>query len=92
MRCRINNSDAPFLKEKLGQLLAESEFTILSFVDHNFTPQGYTSLWLLSESHLALHTYPEHSKSYVELTSCIESKKEVFEELLQNLFEVSDLQ
>ena len=30
----------------------------------------YTKLWLLGESHLALHTFPEENKDYVELSSC----------------------
>ncbi|MCH2225233.1 MAG: S-adenosylmethionine decarboxylase [Crocinitomicaceae bacterium] len=91
LRCWVNNSDQLFLKTNLGRLLEESEFTVLSFIDHHFNPQGYTCLWLLSESHLAVHTYPEHSKSYVELTSCIEFKKDNFHRALTELFEVSEL-
>ena len=38
--------------------------------EHPFNPQGYTALWLLSESHFAVHTFPEFGKSYIELSSC----------------------
>lgn len=52
-------------------MLATSGHTILNFVEHHFEPQGYTALWLLGESHLAIHTFPEHGRSYVELSSCM---------------------
>lgn len=57
-------------KQELEKLLKESGFTILNYIDHAFNPQGFTSLWLLAESHCALHTFPEEGKAYVELSSC----------------------
>ena len=39
-------------------------------MDHHFSPQGYTALWLLTESHFAVHTFPEFGRSYIELSSC----------------------
>lgn len=38
--------------------------------EHHFSPQGYTALWLLSESHFAVHTFPEFGRTYIELSSC----------------------
>ncbi|MEL7222709.1 MAG: S-adenosylmethionine decarboxylase, partial [Bacteroidota bacterium] len=35
-----------------------------------FEPQGWTGIWLLAESHLAIHTFPEARKTYIELSSC----------------------
>lgn len=51
-------------------MLLGAGFTILNFVEHHFQPQGYTALWLLAESHCALHTFPEEERSYIELSSC----------------------
>jgi S-adenosylmethionine decarboxylase len=65
----------PFeLRKKYHTQLKESGFSVLSFVEYNFEPQGYTALWLLSESHFAIHTFPEEEKSYIELSSCIENQ------------------
>ena len=49
-----------------------SGFTVLAFTEHFFDPHGYTALWLLGESHLAIHTFPEEDKIYVEMSSCVE--------------------
>jgi len=56
--------------QAFSQLLKDSGFTILRFVDWKFLPFGYTALWLLAESHFALHSFPEEEKVYVELSSC----------------------
>jgi S-adenosylmethionine decarboxylase len=61
--------------------LKEAGFTILLFNEHHFPEQGYTCFWLLGESHLAIHTFPESGKSYIELSSCNKEKLEKFKKL-----------
>lgn len=53
-------------------ILKEAGFNILGIIDYKFTPQGYTRLYLLGESHFAIHTFPEEGKTYIELSSCNE--------------------
>lgn len=78
----------PFeLRKKYDSQLKNSGFGVLSFVEYNFEPQGYTALWLLSESHFAIHTFPEEGKSYIELSSCIEKQYIKFMELEGELVE-----
>lgn len=43
-----------------------------------FTEEGYTAIWLLGESHFAIHTFPEQGKTYIELTSCNPEKHDFF--------------
>ncbi len=66
------------LKETFDAILEGSGFTILNFMEHFFEPQGYTAIWLLGESHFALHTFPEENKTYIELSSCNETMYESF--------------
>ncbi len=66
----IKGSDHESLKSQMEEILNDSGFTILNFIDHKFLPEGYTALWLLAESHCALHTFPEANKTYIELSSC----------------------
>jgi len=86
----IKGSEEHVIKPKIGQLLEESGFTILNYVDHRFEPQGYTGLWLLAESHCALHTFPEEKKSYLELSSCNTQMYRVFKDKLTDYFVVSE--
>ncbi len=67
----------------LTNLLNKSNFIIVNHIEHHFEQQGYTCLWLISESHLAVHTFPEENKSYIELSSCNEQKNEIFKQLIE---------
>lgn len=66
------------LRNTFERVLKEVGFTIVLFNEHHFTAQGYTCFWLLGESHLAIHTFPESGKSYVELSSCNKIKRDLF--------------
>lgn len=66
----VKDIDPVKLKNYFSDLLALSGFEILNFQEHYFSPIGWTGLWLLGESHFAIHTFPESEKSYIELSSC----------------------
>lgn len=70
------------LVQELGGMLSRSGFHILDYVEHHFQPQGFTALWLLGESHLAVHTFPEFGRAYLELSSC---NREYFTRFLELL-------
>ncbi|MCP4181429.1 MAG: spermidine synthase [bacterium] len=76
----INNTNPSSLLEYYKHALTLSGFDILNISEHHFKPQGYTALFLLSESHLAIHTFPEEETAYIELSSCI---KEPFDEFIR---------
>lgn len=74
----ISNQTDVDIEYKFNDILRDSGFTVLNFVDHVFEPFGWTALWLLGESHFAIHTFPEENKYYWELSSCIEDKYDAF--------------
>lgn len=78
----IEETDPNKLKTGFQDLLTYSGFGILGFTDWHFTPQGYTCLFLLSESHLAIHTFPEHKQTYLELSSCVKEQFDKFVKLV----------
>jgi S-adenosylmethionine decarboxylase len=74
----LRQTDEQALKKRLEEMLREAGYGIVGFSEHYFEPQGYTCTWLLSESHCALHTFPEEGRSYVELSGCSEAKNQHF--------------
>ena len=70
------------ITDSYGKKLEQSGFTVLGFIEHVFDNEGYTAMWLLAESHLAVHTFPEEGKMYLELSSCNEERTKKFIELL----------
>lgn len=81
----ISETEPKKCKLIFDELLRLSGFTVLNFVEHYFDKQGYTCLWLLAESHLAIHTFPEEERCYVELSSCNEKKMDGFKRLIEPL-------
>ncbi len=81
----ITETDPLVLKNMFEQTLKKAGFTIVNFVEYHFQPQGYTALWLLAESHFAVHTFPECGKSYIELSSCNLKDYEDFLALIKDL-------
>jgi len=61
-----------YLRDFYKEKLEDAGFIILDMMEYFFEPYGYTLIFLLSESHLAIHTFPEENTTYVELTSCVE--------------------
>lgn len=66
----IQETNPQKIRQMFDEWLRKAGFNILCFTDHHFIPQGYTALWLLTESHFAVHTFPEFGKTYIELSSC----------------------
>ena len=40
---------------------------------HKFAPQGVSGVVVISESHLAIHTFPEHGYASIDVFTCGES-------------------
>lgn len=84
-RFYVTETDPVKVHELFGGILAEAKFGVVCFNEHYFEPQGYTAFWLLSESHFAVHTFPEQGKSYCELASCNLEKFITFVRLVKDL-------
>lgn len=82
LRFWISEYDPEILRSMFQNHLEQVKFVILNFSDHHFPVQGYTAFWLLAESHLAIHTFPDKGWSYVELSSCNHKKAEEFQILV----------
>ena len=44
--------------------------TIVTHSFHHFSPHGVSGAVIIAESHLAIHTWPEHSFAAVDFFSC----------------------
>ena len=69
--------------EKIGlKILAEKYY--------DFKPQGATLIFVLSSSHLAVHTWPENGYLHIDLVTCAKiSSDDKITKTIQELFNVS---
>ena len=75
---KTSETDNHKISQYFKTCLLASGFKILGELEYVFTPQGYTMIFLLAESHFAIHTFPEHKKIYIELSSCNKEKYKAF--------------
>lgn len=78
----VDETEPIILHQYLKEKLIDAGFNIENVVEKHFEPQGYTALFLLSESHLAIHTFPEEGQAYLELSSCV---KMPFDEFIKSI-------
>jgi S-adenosylmethionine decarboxylase len=64
----LNSIDS--LKEMCKTICKTHDYSILQECEHSFTPIGCTFLFLLSESHLSVHTFPEKNYISFDLYTC----------------------
>lgn len=62
--------DEDFIKDAMKQAAEASGATLLGMVSHKFEPQGVTAVALLSESHISIHSWPEHGYAAVDAFTC----------------------
>jgi S-adenosylmethionine decarboxylase len=63
-------NDEAFVREALAEAARVSHATLLDISTHKFEPQGVTGFALLAESHISIHTWPEHEYAAVDVFTC----------------------
>jgi S-adenosylmethionine decarboxylase len=66
-------SDVEQLAAAMSDAIEQCGATILGSSSWIFPPNGLTIVFLLSESHGSIHTYPEHGACFVDLFTCGEN-------------------
>ena len=64
----ISNLDT--VKSALVEAAKRAHATIVDVVFHEFNPFGISGVVVIAESHLSIHTWPEHRYAAVDIFSC----------------------
>jgi S-adenosylmethionine decarboxylase len=63
-------NDVEKVEETMINAALEAGAEIREFVFHKFSPQGVSGVVVISESHLAIHTWPELGYAAVDVFTC----------------------
>ena len=63
-------NDLSFIREIMLAAANESGATVLGESFHQFSPQGVSGVILIAESHLSVHTWPEHGYAGADIFTC----------------------
>lgn len=79
MICDIKNiknkellNDMNQIKQVLDTICEKENYSILGRLEHQFEPEGLTIIYLLSESHISIHTFPEREYAALDIYTCRE--------------------
>lgn len=67
----------------LRRAAEEAGATVVAAVFHPFSPQGITGVVVVEESHLSIHTWPEHGYAAVDFYTCGDCHPERAHEFLE---------
>ncbi len=80
------------IKEQMECAALEAGATIVQSVFHHFSPYGVSGVVVISESHLAIHTWPEYGYAAVDVFTCGEEvDPQVSLDYLAKVFDVDKL-
>ena len=83
----LNNVDG--IKNVLDIICKKYDFRCLNVVEHVFSPEGISILYLLSESHISIHTFPERNFFALDIYTCREyTDNLVYENIYGYLVEI----
>lgn len=67
-------------------LIADLDLNVVKKITHSFHPKGTTLAYILSESHLLVHTWPELGIIHIDLVTCSYRGEKEFENSLKAVF------
>lgn len=63
-------NDVQFIEETLLEAARRGNATIIQSFFHHFSPYGVSGVVVISESHIAIHTWPEHGFAAIDVFTC----------------------
>jgi S-adenosylmethionine decarboxylase proenzyme len=72
-QCNDQLSDVDWIEEVMLEAAKRSGATIVDTRFHAFSPQGVSGMVIIKESHLSIHTWPEHNFASVDIYTCGET-------------------
>lgn len=63
-------NDPALIQAAMIEAARRSGATIVADCFHRFSPHGVSGVVVIAESHLAIHTWPEHGYAAVDLFTC----------------------
>jgi S-adenosylmethionine decarboxylase len=68
-------NDVAYVRDAIAQSSRQGMSTLLQLSSHQFDPYGVTAVGLLAESHVSVHTWPEHGYAAVDVFTCGETAR-----------------
>ena len=69
--CRTASfDDIAWVEATMLEAARRAEATIVESTFHRFSPHGISGVLVIAESHIAIHTWPEHGYAAIDIFTC----------------------
>ncbi|NEO26082.1 MAG: adenosylmethionine decarboxylase [Kamptonema sp. SIO4C4] len=85
-------NDPERIRRALVDAIDSGEATLIDLCVHQFSPHGVTATATLEESHIAIHTWPEHGYFAADLFFCGRGKPKEAMKVLQQALQAQQVQ
>jgi S-adenosylmethionine decarboxylase len=86
--CQVDLDDLTAVRRDMMAAIGAVGASIIGEAESRFSPHGVSIVFLLSESHASIHTYPEHNACFLDIFTCGRALRiEAFGETLQRLWQ-----
>ena len=85
----LNNSEQ--IRKALIDAIAAGKATLIDLCVHQFSPYGVTATATLAESHIAIHTWPEHGYFAADLFFCGRGNPQAAMQILQTALQAKEI-
>ncbi len=80
------NESSSFIEKAAQKIIDGLNLKVVKKLTHLFYPNGATLAYILSESHLLIHTWPELTTVHIDLVTCSYRGKNEFESSINSAF------
>lgn len=79
-------TDKDLLEKILHQGATDAGATIVETTIHEFNPHGLSGVIVIAESHIAIHTWPEHHYAAIDIFTCGDAliAEKIYQSLIQH--------
>jgi S-adenosylmethionine decarboxylase len=85
--CKVDLDDLNAIRRDMTTAIDAVGASIIGETESRFSPHGVSMVFLLSESHASIHTYPEYNACFLDIFTCGRTFRiEAFGEMLQRLW------
>lgn len=78
IKLKYFDNSLKFAENLADAVISDLDLKVIKKISHIFSPTGITLSYILSQSHLVIHTYPEKGIVHVDLAICSDrSEKEL---------------
>jgi len=87
----IAMNDINQIKNTMNSICAKYNYSVLHTTEQRFEPYGFSVIYLLSESHMSIHTFPEKNYIAFDLYTCrTYENNNIYNTIYNDLIEIFD--